>query len=373
MRDIVERLKAIDLKSIDLQGIDKKRAGTAVATLAIALGTGYYMQSGQPANVAPLDAPVAQVQAASVLPGVTTEQAQPAAADASLTVAVTDAPSVTAPVDAEKLANEQSDLRASDPISAQPDPAEATKLAALGDVAPDIAPVLADAEPAHNCSLSLAATPAKMAMITLDVAAPCSANAEVEFSHAGLRFTERLNENGNGSYVLPALMKDAKIVARLADGAFTEIDLTIPDAGLYRRAALVWEGATGLQLHAFEEGADYGGEGHIWAEAPGNADRITQGQGGFVTMLGSVSQGYAADIYTYPATMMRSMSGPEISIEAQVLETTCNVPVAGTFLRANGSTAPVESSVSISAPGCDAIGEFLVLQGLPQDLKIALN
>lgn len=372
MRNIVEQLKAIDLKSIDLQGIDKKRAGTAAATLAIALGTGYYMQSNQSDGLVTPDVPIALVQTASVLP-VASSVAEPADPVAEQSTPVADAPAQAPAVEPAEEVAAQAPLRAADPLSPPSDPSDVIEIAALGDATPDVVPALTEPEPANNCTPSLAASPGDMAMINIVVTAPCHADAEVDFSHAGLRFTERLNGNGSGSFAVPALMKDAKIVARLSDGSFTEVDVVVPDATLYRRAALVWEGATGLQLHAFEEGASYGEAGHLWADVPGGSERVIQGQGGYVTMLGSVSRGYAADVYTYPATMMRSMSGPDISIEAQVLETTCADPVHGLFLRANGSSTPIEMDVSIAAPGCDAVGEYLVLQGLPQDLKIALN
>lgn len=362
MRDLIGQLKAIDLKSIDLRGMDTKRIGTATATLVVALGAGYYMQNMQadtPVDHALAPAPV---QTASVLPGIAPEPTAPAQ-EAAKDVAPEALPEVA---------------KAQIADATEAPPAEITidsiDLAAL-DVTTAPAPISVTPAPVEvdQCAPVLMGNAGEMATISLKVTAPCHGNSEIEFSHAGLQFSEYLDANGEVSIEVPAMMVDAKIAARLADGASAEIELTVPDAAQYHRAALVWQGATGLQLHAFEEGADYGETGHVWADHPGGQSRTTAGKGGYVTVLGSVAKGYAADIYTFPAYMMRSVSGPDISIEAQVMETTCDQQIQGTFLRANGSDQPRALSVQMAAPGCDAVGEYLVLQDMPRDLKIALN
>ncbi|UWP92108.1 hypothetical protein K3X13_13980 [Aliiroseovarius crassostreae] len=397
MRELLGQLKEIDLKSIDfqglkkidLQGIDKKRLGTAAATLVIALGAGYYMQNGQSQSQAA--GPVVQpqpVQTASVLPTPAVEaqaeeqveaQAEasapeadplPQADEVDLAEDLPDPDPAVTPA----LVQPEPNAVAETLPEVAPQPEESFDLAAL-DLSPSAEPVVAEPAPlaTDHCTPSLTGRVEDLAMMTLTVEAPCNANAEVEFSHEGLRFTEYLDEEGRVEVTVPALTRDAKVSAYLSETSAAHLELVIPEAAQYRRAALVWQGATGLQLHAFEEGADYGDEGHLWADHPGGLTRTMGGEGGFVTVLGSVAQGYAADIYTFPAYMMRSLSGPEMSIEAHILETTCNSEIEGVFLRANGKDLPREMPVRIAAPGCDSVGEYLVFSDMVQELTIALN
>ena len=55
-----------------------------------------------------------------------------------------------------------------------------------------------------------------------------------------------------------------------ADGETSTAGATVPDAAEISRAVLQWKGETGLQIHALEFGADYGGLGHVWYGAPGD-------------------------------------------------------------------------------------------------------
>jgi len=64
---------------------------------------------------------------------------------------------------------------------------------------------------------------------------------------------------------------------------------------------------------------------------------------------------------------------PDVSIEAQVMENTCGTRIEGQILRSNPFGAPNIEDLAIAVPGCDAVGEYLVLKNLPQDLKLARN
>ncbi|MDA5093024.1 hypothetical protein O2N63_02895 [Aliiroseovarius sp. KMU-50] len=391
MRNIVGQLKAIDLKSVDLKGIDKKRMGTAAVTLVVALGAGYYMQAGKPAASQGQPTVAMPVQTASVMPVSTDEPVEAAIAASPAEIAgaadsttlaeealadvsmADEIPPANVVLEANVVQDEVASAQALDPASEDVGTNEVFDLAALETTPPS--PVESNAAPlAENaCEPVLTAVASDMAMMTVTISAPCHANATVEFAHEGLRFSERLDENGEVSQLVPALLPEAKVTAYLDDDSSAEVELTIPEASQYYRAALVWQGATGLQLHAFEEGADYGQEGHLWSEAPGNTARSKSGLGGYVTMLGTVAKGYAADVYTFPAYLMRSLTGPKLSIEAHVLENTCENNIEAVYLRADGSNAPTQMPVEIFAPGCDAIGEYLVLQDMPKALQIALK
>lgn len=241
----------------------------------------------------------------------------------------------------------------------------------LLDTAPP-SPSTFSIEPKQNtasCDVDLRATSAPGAMVDVLMFAPCAAKEEVEFDHAGLRFTETLDHQGKINIEFPAMTTNVELVVTLGGEKFVA-DTTVSDMADYDRVALVWKGGTGLQLHALENGAFYGESGHVWAETPGTPDRAWNGEGGFLTVLGSTSGGYAADVYTYPASIL---SAPAISIEAQVLETTCKQAVVGEYLRSSVTDEPKVTDVGMVVPDCDAVGEYLVLKNLPQDLTIARN
>jgi hypothetical protein len=236
------------------------------------------------------------------------------------------------------------------------------------DVTPSpVGPVMAE----DDCAPAFDVSVLPGAMIYVEVTAPCASGAEITFDHSGLRFTETLDETGALNVMVPAMTADASLMAEIAGReAPLTAEISVPDMAEYDRIALVWQGGTGLQLHALEDGATYGDAGHIWAEEPGLPNRASDGEGGYVTVLGSTMGGYAADVYTYPIAMP---TAPKVSIEAQVLETTCGGPILGEYLRSAIDGQPTVTQVGMIVPDCEAIGEYLVLKNLPQDLTIARN
>lgn len=234
----------------------------------------------------------------------------------------------------------------------------------------DIAPPAATApEEVANCEVSMTADPMPGALIALDIVAPCAAGQSIDLNHDNLWFSEKLDASGMLSLTVPAMTEAARIETSIG-GEVVTAQVTVPDMAAYDRVALIWQGGTGLQLHALENGAFYGEEGHIWAETPGTPARASKGEGGYLTVLGSTAKGYAADVYTYPTAMK---TAPAVSIEAQVLESTCDSAISGQYLRSNTMGAPILTDVGMVLPGCEAVGEYLVLKNLPQDLTIARN
>jgi hypothetical protein len=209
--------------------------------------------------------------------------------------------------------------------------------------------------------------------VFLSLEAPCNSGETVQFDHAGLKFSEQLDTQGGLVVLVPAMTESANFSVTFDDGRHKIVSATVPDLADFERLALVWQGGTGLQLHALENGAFYGDAGHVWAESPSLPANAVSGQGGFVSVLGGSASGYAADVYTFPLSLMREGASPEVSIEAQVAETTCGTEIEGTILHANPGSAPDVSDLAMSVPGCDAVGEYLVLKNLPQHLRIAAN
>lgn len=224
-----------------------------------------------------------------------------------------------------------------------------------------------------DCAFSLDASAKPAALVEVNFTAPCNPGEDVIVEQAGLKFSEQLGPLGDLYILVPAMTEDAIVTVTLDNGQQTSSEVYLPDFAQYARIALIWKGATGLQIDALENGATYGEPGHIWAQQPASPDAATSGEGGFVTVLGSTADGYAADVYTYPASLMNSGVAPDVSIEAQVEENTCDSQIDGSVLRSNLGRSPSIEALSISAPGCDAVGQYLVLKNLPQDLKLARN
>ncbi len=275
------------------------------------------------------------------------------------------------------LALEEVTRAATDPLltitEPAPDRADETVMAAasepVGMPAPDTA-APADPEMAA-CAIDVQGVAKPGALLEISVTAPCNSGEAVGFAHAGLKFNEQLGPDGSLIVEVPAMTGSARVALSFADGSTQDLDVSVPDFDAFDRIAVIWQGATGLQLHALEGGADYGEAGHKWADTPGTPDAALTETGGFLSVLGSTAGGYAADIYTYPAALMRQGTEPEVSIEAQVMESTCGGKIKGQILRTNPGRAPNIEPLTMVVPGCDAVGEILVLRNLPVELKLA--
>ncbi|SMH45304.1 hypothetical protein [Maritimibacter sp. HL-12] len=399
-------------------GIDRKRLYTAAATILIAGAAGHFMQRSaqspgdNPSTMAGALPTSASVMGPTIAPAPDASDASQAAATIVETPVAPDELPVPAKTPAAPTLEEPAvdpmiaSAEANDPLveevtrgktamfgfeedpapdtTAMTEPAAAPSepesdtealFAALDSAEqsggePEIAPATS---PEANCDISFKAEPAEAAMVTLSFEAPCHSGEDVGIDHGDLRFSEQLGPDGSLMILAPVMSATAIFTARLGDGQTASTEVRVPDFASYERIAVVWKGATGFQLHALENGAVYGEPGHVWAEQPGTAEMAIAGAGGFVSILGSSASGYAADVYTYPAGLTADDPGPEISIEAQVMENTCGTQIAGTILRSNAIGTPNVDTLSMSVPGCDAVGEYLVLKNLPQELKLARN
>jgi len=336
----------------------KKQAVTAAITFCVAGSAGYIMQSDVFSS-AHQNAQTAQAQVGALwsaapdvptLPswgGVTRGVSQP-------TALLSYAPQSQAT---------RSDLSRNAPV----------RLASISDnieFQPGQAPVQT-AEVA-TCEVGFTAVASPGAMVDLTLEAPCYGGQSVDFFHAGLRFSQNLDDAGLVQISVPAMEENGVYAATFSDGRTEGVEVLMPTLENYNRTALVWEGETGFQLNALEGGATFGGPGHIRADAPGTVSRATQGEGGFMSVLGAGDGGYSSVIYTYPA-QFSEITDLTISVEAEILQGTCAHTISGLFLRSDPHNAPQESELTMAVPACDTVGEFLVLNNPPQALKIARN
>ena len=399
-------------------GVDRKRVYTAAAALLVAGAAGHFMQqtSGGSRDQAVMSASVPAVTAPQVLPAPPAPgpAAPETVAEATPQVSDTVAPDVVAaaplssmrpapkptpapapgsaaqvadagvavepaplPTPADEPRVEEVTRAASDPLltitEPAPERADSNVFASATDtVEMPPADTIAPAEPEMaGCAIDVTGSALPGAILQIDVTAPCNSGEQVAFAHAGLKFSEQLGPDGSLSVEVPAMTGQARVSLGFDGGTDKDIEITVPDFDAFDRIAVIWQGATGLQLHALEGGANYADKGHLWADTPGSREAAVSGTGGFMTMLGSTANGFAADVYTYPAALTQSGAEPEISIEAQVMENTCGNKIEGWILRSNTGKEPLVEPLTMAVPGCEAVGEYLVLKNLPVALKIA--
>jgi len=225
------------------------------------------------------------------------------------------------------------------------------------------------------CDLAITATAMPGAMVALDIMAPCQPETQVDIAHSGLSLVGQTDAFGLLTMDIPGFETPAFFEVALPDGQVDTVLVGLPDLVNYDRVGVQWQGPAELDLHAMEFGASFGEPGHIWSETPGRLDDALAGQNGFLTQLGDPRTPDAprAQVYTFPHATLRDGDRVRLSIDAQVTETSCGTEVSAHTLEMQRA-GPVEiTPVSLTMPGCDAVGNYLLLQNLLQDLRLASN
>ena len=229
--------------------------------------------------------------------------------------------------------------------------------------------------PTFSCAVQMAAVSGPAAMVALDISAPCMPNERLTIHHNGMMFDSSLDANGTAYLTVPAFAAQSVFIAALANGEGAVSVIPVMDIDDYARVAIQWKGNTGLELHALEYGARYGSDGHVWADAQRDQAVALAGQGGFFTRLGqeTLGDGLFADVYTFPAAQARRAGDIALSVEAAVNSDNCGREIAAQTLEKRDTGKPRVQDLSLSIPACEAVGDFLVLKNILQDLKVASN
>jgi len=164
------------------------------------------------------------------------------------------------------------------------------------------------------------------AILAITIKAPCNPSEEVTLRHAGLSLTGWTDSDGNLAVDLPALGLSSRVSAAFASGASAEARLDMPGLEGVTRLAMVHDRGV-----PFRFGAPHGA---------GKVRTLVAGQ----TLI---------DVYSAPAgtTPLRP------TIEAEVTRDSCGKVIAGTVVMGAGEPVPFD----IAMPGCDAIGDSVVL------------
>lgn len=217
-----------------------------------------------------------------------------------------------------------------------------------------------------DCTPTLHLAEGEGAMIAVSLTAPCDGGARVELHHAGLTVTERISASGKMEARVPVLDQAGLLEVRFGDGRSVSAAQAMPQLAALRRFAVEWTGAQGFILHGIENGAEFGAKGDISPSQPG---MIPTGatQGGWLSLLGdaSVENPKLAQIYTFPLT-----DDADVVVEAPVTAANCAQSVAGKTLTSLAGVAQA-TNLTLTMPDCSAVGDFLVLNNLSQNTKVA--
>jgi hypothetical protein len=229
--------------------------------------------------------------------------------------------------------------------------------------------------PEFSCEFDLVATPGAAAMVTLELEAPCMVNERFTLHHNGLMFTAVTDADGMSRLTVPALAQNSVFIVAFPNGEGAVVNAEVSSVEYYDRYIVQWQGQSGLQVHALEYGADYGEAGHVWADAARGMGIAARGEGGFITRLGpsDAQDARMAEVYTFPTLTAQQDGEIDLSIEAEVTRANCGRDIEAQSMRISGTEAAVASDLVLAMPECDAVGDFLVLKNMFNDLKIARN
>lgn len=221
------------------------------------------------------------------------------------------------------------------------------------------------------CAVHVDAAPQVLATIALEIEAPCDALRRVEVTHGPLTVSIQTDETGRAQIEMPALAADLDFKIVVQDRPAITVAGDARDFDLVSRAVLHWHGDIGMELHAFEgPDADYGTDGHVSPDTPRNIARTLSGNGGFLRALGdpTLENPQLALIYTAPASQ-RS----DLTVEAPVVLGNCGQSVSAGTIQAWGGTLQAPTDLTFTMPGCEAVGDLVLLGQLAWAAPVASN
>ena len=225
------------------------------------------------------------------------------------------------------------------------------------------------------CDIVAEAQAVAAAMVKVTLNAACLPNERLTVHHNGMIFTEVTDDKGRLNVTVPALAEEAVFILAFGNGDGAVAQTSVPELSGFNRVVLQWKGAAGFELHAREFGADYGDAGHVWSGAPRDMTAAVLGEGGFMTRNGDTdtSDPLMAEVYSFPVAAAAQKGDVALSVEAEVSEANCGLEIEAQALELRGSDQVKTQNLTLAVPDCDAVGNFLVLNNLLQDLKVAQN
>ena len=225
------------------------------------------------------------------------------------------------------------------------------------------------------CDRTLELSAAPHGSLAVNFIAGCNTSERVTVSHAGIVFAVQSSVLGVVALEIPALTRQAMVEVTLEDGTTLTDSVLVPDADSFDRVALQIEGEAAMALHAFEFGASYGDPGHVTFARPTPVQALTPGPKGEVILLGDpeVEQPVSTEIYSFPRGQATRGGAVRLHIEAEVTPFSCGRVLDANVVQTEPGDNVRTVAFALEMPGCDAVGDILVLKNVLRDLKIALN
>lgn len=229
--------------------------------------------------------------------------------------------------------------------------------------------------PTFSCTHSVTATPLAAAMVTLAIDAPCMVRDRFTVHHNGMMFTEVTDKDGKRILSVPALATDAVYIVSFSNGDGAVAATQVTSLDYYDRVVVQWTGDSGLQIHALEYGAGYNDVGHVWAGDARDMTDAAGGEGGFLARYGTpdVADAHMAEVYSFPSGTIARNGAVSLSLEAEVTRANCGRDIEAQTIQLGDAGQLSVRDVVLAVPDCSAIGDYLVLKNLLNDLKIARN
>ena len=359
-----------------------RKLAVAGGTFSVALGIGFVMQNGDAlaARMGGAVPPTSDAIELPVMPAVAEATVMPSLPDMVPHAEVVEA-EFTVPADLETPALPQVvvEIAAGDGADVTAEEADAFTEIVLAPIDENfIGPLLPSQQrvqsmAATDCTASLSSLAMPAATVALSLSAPCAPNTGVTIHHQGMIFSVVTDAAGLANVTAPALSDTAVYIADIGgmEGAVSVV--SVPDVAMYDRAVLQWQGEIGLEMHAREFGAGYEEEGHVWLAAARSAEAAMAGDGGYMMQLGDARMDGAmmAQVYTYPSGNSRMSGAIDLTVEAEVTATNCGREIAAQTIQITQGAEPLARDLDMTLPGCDAVGEFLVLNNMLTDLTLA--
>lgn len=320
----------------------KRSVVRAVAVLGVAFAAGHAVQTMNAERAA------AATAAAKIDTVVSAPAPRPAMEVAEVVTRATSPVAELPPVQP-VLADLTGGALAAPPAEPAPQPAVEAP-APLQAAADPVIPAPLTEPVAKVCAQDLGLAAGPKAMIALSITAPCRAGERVVLRHAGLAVAEVLGADGTLSLDLPALSEKGEVSVLFADATVIRAAVPVPEVAGLRRFAVQWMADDAFQLHVQETGA----AGDVSAANP------VSPRGGLLIALGNpgLALPMLAEVYTWPTD-----GGAQPVIEATVTKATCGRDLLGETIHLNDGLATV-TDLTLSMPGCNALGDILVLNNL---------
>lgn len=364
-----------------------KQVATAAGTFGVALGIGFIMQNGDALasrfggdDMPDQSAPFTETAAAGVEVPIAFSGEEDMSAPDGFTVPVADEAITVAhggviAVPLPEMTNPELVAAAAVvlPEAAQLPEVQSAPVQ-LANLDPESLPALeTEAEIALDCSPSMDAVAGASASVELAVVASCHEDTAFTVHHQGMMFSAMTDDAGEAKLIVPALAEVAVLITAFDDGDGAVATVVVPDFAKYDRAVLQWQGETSVMLSAYEDGAKFGDANHIFAGNPGDMARLEAAEGGYLMRLGdgSTGDGLVAEVYSFPTGMTGTAQDVLLVAEAEITAENCGQELNAQSIQVSPSGVASALDLRMVMPECDAVGDFLILQNMFEDLTIA--